>query len=71
MIVHNCGKNDQNDSTKPINDYKGEDETMGNKIQDLMNEVEIYKQAIQDAEDALASAEMELEETLAAEFENQ
>ena len=27
MIVHNCGKNDQNDSTKPINDYKGEDVT--------------------------------------------
>ena len=40
-----------------------------NKIQELMNEVEIYKQAIQDAKDALASAEMELDETLDAEFE--
>lgn len=71
MIVHNCGKNDQNDSTKPINDYKGEDETMGNKIQDLMNEVEIYKQAIQDAKDALASAEMELDAALDMEFNEQ
>ena len=48
---------------------KGEDETMEtNKIQELMNEVETYKQAIQDAKDALASAEQELDETLDAEF---
>ena len=33
-----------------------------------MQEVEIYKQAIQDAKDALASAEMELDETLDDEF---
>lgn len=39
-----------------------------NKIEKLMQEVEIYKQAIQDAKDALASAEMELDETLDAEF---
>jgi len=39
------------------------------KIQELMDEVEIYKQAIQDAKDALASAEMGLDETLEAEFE--
>ena len=39
-----------------------------NKIEKLMQEVEIYKQAIQDAKDALASAEMELGETLDAEF---
>ena len=38
------------------------------KIQELFNEVELYKQAIQDAKDALASAEMELDETLDAEF---
>jgi len=38
------------------------------KIEKLMQEVEIYKQAIQDAKDALASAEMELDETLDAEF---
>ena len=39
-----------------------------NKIQKLIKEVEIYKQAIQDAKDALASAEMELDETLEDEF---
>lgn len=38
------------------------------KIQDLLNEVETYKQAIQDAKDALASAEMELDEALDEEF---
>lgn len=41
------------------------------KIEKLMQEVEIYKQAIQDAKDALASAEMELDETLDAEFNRQ
>ena len=46
---------------------KGE-KTMESKIQELINEVEIYKQAIQDAKDALASAEMELDETLEEEF---
>lgn len=40
-----------------------------NKIQKLMSEVETYRQAIQDAKDALASAEMELDETLEEEFE--
>ena len=38
------------------------------KIQDLMKEVETYKQAIEDAKDALASVEMELDETLDDEF---
>ncbi len=41
------------------------------KIRELMDEVEIYKQAIQDAKDALASAEMELDETLDMEFRQQ
>lgn len=39
------------------------------KIQKLMDEVEIFKQAIQDAKDALASAEMELDAELETEFE--
>ena len=38
------------------------------KIEELMQEVEIYRQAIQDAKDALASAEMELDEELESEF---
>ena len=42
-----------------------------NKIQGLMKEVEIYKQAIRDAKDALEAAEMELDETLDEEFNKQ
>ena len=67
MSVHNYGSEDQNDLMDLID--KGEVEPMETtKIQDLMKEVEIYKQAIQDAKDALASAETELDETLDAEF---
>lgn len=70
MGAHIYGNEGQNNLT--IDKNKGEDEVMeNNKIQALMNEVEIYRQAIQDAKDALASAEMELDETLAAEFDNQ
>ena len=65
MIVSSYGNEDQNDLTTNIE--KGE-RPMENKIQELMNEVEVYKQAIQDAKDALASAEMELDATLEAEF---
>lgn len=43
-------------------------ETAEIQIQKLMEEVALYKQAIQDAKDALASAEMELDETLEAEY---
>ena len=69
MSVHNYGDEDQNDLMNMINGYKGEDEPMETtKIQELMSEVETYKQAIQDAKDALASAEQELDETLDAEF---
>lgn len=42
--------------------------TTENKIQELFNEIDLYKQAIQDAKDALASAEQELDETLDAEY---
>ena len=64
MIVSDDGSNYQVNLTI-------EGEKAMNKIQELMNEVEIYKQAIQDAKDALASAEMELDETLDAEYEGQ
>ena len=36
------------------------------KIQKLFDEIEVYRQAIRDAEDALASAEMELDDELDA-----
>ena len=41
---------------------------MGEEIAKLTAEVEAYRQAIQDAKDALASAEQELDEVLAAEY---
>ena len=36
------------------------------KIQKLFDEIEVYRQAIRDAEDALAAAEMELDDELDA-----
>ena len=39
-----------------------------NRIQELFDEIEVYKQAIQDAKDALASADMELDEELDAQY---
>ena len=68
MIVHNYGDEDQNELMNIINSYRGEDNMDATRIQELTSEVEIYKQAIQDAKDALASAEQELDETLDAEF---
>lgn len=68
LLNLNCGDKDQNETVDLNVNCKGEDESMESKIQTLMNEVEIYKQAIQDAKDALASAEMELDETLEMEF---
>ena len=41
------------------------------RIQELFDEVETYKQAIQDARDALASAEQELDEDLDARYNNE
>ena len=41
------------------------------KIRELYEELELYKQAIQDAKDALASVEMELDEELEARFTEQ
>ena len=42
-----------------------------NEIQKLMEEIEIYKQAIQDAQDALDAAERELDEVLDYEYEKE
>lgn len=69
MSVHNYGDEDQNELMNLIDKYEGEYVMdTKTKIQQLMSEVETYKQAIQDAKDALASAEMELDETLDTEF---
>ena len=68
LDCENYGDEDQNELMHLINNYKGE-KPMENKIQELFDEVELYKQAIQDAKDALASAEQELDETLDATFD--
>ena len=67
MDVYNYGDEDQNELMHAINSYK-EDEPMDERIQKLMSEVDTYRQAIQDAKDALASAEQELDEVLAMEY---
>ena len=41
------------------------------RIQELFDEVETYKQAIQDARDALASAGQELDEELDTRYHNE
>lgn len=69
MIEVNYGDEDQNDLMHMIDNEKGEKNM--SKIEDLLVEVETYKQAIQDAKDALASAEQELDEVLAYEYGNQ
>lgn len=61
------GDEDQNELMHMIDSYKG-DEQMDDRIQKLMVEVDTYRQAIQDAKDALASAEQELDEVLATEY---
>ena len=72
MSVHNYGSEDQNDLMNAIDNEKGADESMEpNKIADLFQEVATYRQAIQDAKNALASAERELDETLQAEYDKQ
>lgn len=67
----NASSNGNDYQNEPTNLNVEGDATMDNKIQELMKEIEIYKQAIQDAKDALASAEMELDETLDEEFNDQ
>lgn len=68
----NYGNEEQNDLMEQTgNNIEEEEEMDVSYIQKLMNEVEIYKQAIQNAKDALASAEMELDEVLAETFKDQ
>ena len=44
--------------------------TTREQIEQINRDIEIYKQAIRDAEDALAAAEIELNEVLEERFEN-
>lgn len=66
---YNYGDEDQNELMDLIDCEKGEMEM--SDIKKLEMEIETYRQAIQDAKDALASAEQELDERLAYEQEHQ
>lgn len=63
------GDEDQNDIMQLIDTEKGETEM--SDIKKLEMEVETYRQAIQDAKDALASAEQELDDLLAYEYDGE
>ena len=67
MIDQNLGEN----QTLKNQNEEGDRAMEENYIKKLFDEVELYKQAIQDAKDALASAEQELDETLAAQFKEE
>ena len=47
------------------------EEMKDSKIQELMKEVEVYRQAIRDARDALAAADGELDEELTSRYEEE
>lgn len=52
-----------------IKNYKGEDEDMEeNRIQQIQNDINAYREAIADAEGALAAAELELTEELESRY---
>ena len=67
MIDQNLGEN----QTLKNQNEEGDRAMEENYIKKLFDEVELYKQAIQDAKDALASAEQELDETLAAQYKEE
>ena len=66
LIEENRGN--QNELMDQNNNCEGESNMELSSIQKLFQEVEVYKQAIEDAKDALASVEQELDETLAADY---
>lgn len=55
------GDETQNDLMNIIKNYKGEEENMeDNRIKEIATDIEKYKEAIENAEGALAEAEREL-----------
>lgn len=58
------GDEDQNDLMNMINNYKGEEVMEDNRIKEIASDIEKYKEAIENAEGALAEAERELDEEL-------
>lgn len=59
------GDEDQNDLMNMIKNYKGEDEEMEEaRVQKILDDIKAYREAIDNAEGALAEAERELIEEL-------
>lgn len=58
------GDEDQNDLMDMIKNYKGEEDMENDRIEQLHNDIAAYREALDNAEGALAEAERELVEEL-------
>lgn len=58
------GDEEQNDKMNMIKNYKGEEEMENSRIEKLYNDIAAYREAIDNAEGALAETERELVEEL-------
>lgn len=58
------GDEDQNDLMNLIKNHKGEDDMEENRVKKILEDINAYQEAINNAEGALAEAERELVEVL-------
>lgn len=58
------GDEDQNDLMDMIKNYKGEEDMENDRIEQLHDDIAAYREALDNAEGALAEAERELVEEL-------
>ena len=69
-MIEIYGNEEQNDLMNLIDEHKEDDDMEVNtKIVQLEADIDAYKQALEDARNALATAEMELNAALEAEFQ--
>ena len=68
MIKIYYGDEDQNDLMNMIKNYKGEEDMEENRIQQIQNDINAYREAIANAEGALEAAEQELTEELESRY---
>ena len=69
-MIEIYGNEEQNDLMNLIDEHKEDDSMEVNtKIMQLEADIDAYKQALEDARNALATAEMELNAALEAEFQ--
>ena len=63
------GDEDQNDLMNLIKNHKGEDDMEENRVKKILEDINAYQEAIENAEGALAEAERELVEVLDSQTE--